>query len=416
MTEKTTVVIMSHNYEAFLEKSLSSVLNQTRRPAHIVIIDDASDTIAKPWVERYLSDDIEFHRVEFRNHQKTRNFGLSRANSDYVLFLDADDYMAVDMIERLEDALDAYPEARLAYCDKTVFGDPQAMSRLHLDETWHAGPFSLERLRFKNFIMATSLIRRSAIVHFEERILRLADWDTWLGILDEDTHAVYVPAPLLHYRVHGRNVSIRQREMIERLKILTRHGLITLGFAANPVRCSHPIIITMDSSPAPLHDWQALAQTLRTPLRVIVGTVPDATGPLSEQVRHLGRLTLQSAPADDLESLIRRYAGVITSSPHDLVAIVGNGTPSDWLLSAFAATDPSMRSERSIDEVLACRSLEELGHFALSPNAIRLLLYLPPSSRDSPIQRYTRAAREFYVRNVGWRFAGRKAVTRSTQP
>lgn len=403
MNGKTTVVIMSHNYEDFLEQSLLSALQQTRSAARIVIIDDASQNNVRPLIEPYLGDTVEFHRVDFRNHQKTRNFGLTRARSEYVLFLDADDYMATTMLERLEDALDRHPEARLAYCDKTVFGNSEAMARLNLSSNWQAGAFSLERLRFKNFIMATSLIRRSNIEAFDEHILRLADWDTWLTILDDDKHAVYVPEPLLNYRVHGKNVSIQRRELIERLKIMTRHGLIERDTNETQNRCQQPVFITLNPDLAKIAPWRDLAQSMGITLRAIVGHT-DWAPDTPAQITQAGGASLQTAPASDLEDLIRRYAGTITAPEHDLVQIIEHN-PQATGLNAFSTAKPVLRCTLDNRSLLACRSLEEAGVITLSPNAIRLLLYIQPVAPVSAAQRMLRQLKALYVRHLGWRFS-----------
>jgi len=408
---RTTVVIMSHNYGRYLGLAIDSALAQTRPPARIVVVDDASTDGTAEIIRPYL-DRVEFHRVEFCSQQRTRNFGLVRATTEYVLFLDADDHMAGEMIERLEDALDAHPEARLAYCDKTVFGDDAAMRRLNLAPFWRARPFSVEALRFKNFIMATSLMRRRCIDAFDERIVRLTDWDTWLGLLQDDSQAVYVPEPLLHYRVHGENVSIRRREMVECLKIMVKHGLIPLerpsAAAPRPLgRGAKVAVLTVNGACAALPGWEALARRLGWSVRALVG-VPAAndadsvaTGGTAESAHHV---VLQTAPASDAEDLMRRFSGVVTDPTLDAIVLVANpdslttgnpGRPSDGA---------ALRCDRDVERIVDSRDLADLGTLALSPAAVRALLYLPPATRPGVVRRFTRATTEFVSRHVTWRF------------
>ena len=134
---KTTVIITTHNYGCFLAWCVHSVYAQTLQAARVIIVDDASEDNTKELVS-HLPHPVEYYRVEYRNAQKTRNFGLSKATSEYVIFLDADDYMADRMLEQLERTLNENPSARLTYCDKFVFGDPDSMQKLNLPYYWQA--------------------------------------------------------------------------------------------------------------------------------------------------------------------------------------------------------------------------------------------------------------------------------------
>jgi|GEM_PF-2712396 len=416
---RTTVVIMSHNYGRYLGLAIDSAFAQSRPPARVVVVDDASTDDTAEVIRPYL-DRVEFHRVEFRSQQRTRNFGLARATTEYALFLDADDHMAVEMIERLEDALDANPEARLAYCDKTVFGDEAAMRRLNLAPQWRARPFSVEALHFKNFIMATSLLRRQCIDAFDERVVRLTDWDTWLGLLQDDAHAVYVPEPLLHYRVHGENVSIRRREMVERLKILVKHGLLPLeqpsSTTPQPLGPGAKVaVLTVNSEHAALPGWEALAQRLGWSVRALVG-VPAASGAdataLGGPVARGRQVVLQTAPASDAEDLMRRFAGVVSDPRLDAIVLA----PDLDLLTAALPGRPSdgaaVRCDLDVERIVGSRSLADLGLLALTPAAVRTLLYLPPATRPGVAEQLKQVATDFISRHITWRLRRLSAATR----
>lgn len=401
---------MSHNYGRYLGLAIDSVLAQSRRPARIVVVDDASTDDTAEIIRPYL-DRIDFHRVEFRSQQRTRNFGLSRATTEYVIFLDADDHMAIEMIERLEDALDAHPQAKLAYCDKTVFGDDAAMRRLNLAPHWRARPFSVAALRFKNFIMATSLLRRRCIDAFDERIVRLTDWDTWLGLLQDDGHAVYVPEPLLHYRVHGENVSIRRRELVERLKILVKHGLLPAerpsAAAPRPLGPGARVaVVTVNGQYAALPYWEALARRHGWSVRALVG-VPGATDadavPMAAPLARGRHVVLQTAPANDAEDLMRRFSGVVSDPALDAVVITVDPNSLTADVPGRAVDGVALRCDREIELIIESRDLADLGTLSLSPAAVRTLLYLPPAMRPGAVRQVKRAAAEFVSRHLTWR-------------
>lgn len=411
---RTSVVITTHNYGRYLAWCIQSVLAQTLRPIRIVVVDDASDDDTEVICAQF-SPQVEYYRVEYRNAQKSRNFGLAKASSEYVIFLDADDYMSDRMIEQLELTLDAHPGARVAYCDKYVFGDPSAILKLNLTYYWKAAEFSVSQLHFKNFIMLTSLVRREFLTNFDERIRRLQDWDAWLGILKSDEHAIRVPEPLLHYRAHGDNLSIRRKELIERLKVMAKHSLIhmeQLGADNTPAQTftRHQEVVIYATAPE-LSDvalWHDLSKTLSCRVRAIVAE-PRPTDQSSQPQDTIIRdrnVIVQAVACPSLDDLFWRFTGV--ASNHEVAAVVRLSDIRDIRnVGLFQQTTvPVFRSELDLDGLLNASSLEELGTFSLSPEAIRLLLYLPPATRPTIGNRLRHRASRLLAEHITWRIGG----------
>src|SRR5699024_11187274 len=88
-----SVIIPIYNKDKYLDECISSVVNQTYKKLEIILVNDGStdesERIINKW---YKSDD----RIIYFNQKNTgvssaRNQGISKANGDYVFFLDADD-------------------------------------------------------------------------------------------------------------------------------------------------------------------------------------------------------------------------------------------------------------------------------------------------------------------------------------
>ena len=331
------------------------------------------------------------------------------------MFLDADDFMSDRMIEKLEQTLDDQPSARVAYCDKFVFGDPAAILKLKLPYYWKAADFTVKHLQFKNFIMLTSLVRREFLTGFDERIRRLQDWDTWLGILKSDEHAIRVPQPLLHYRAHGDNLSIRRKELIERLKVMTKHGLIhmeQLGAGNTPAqmitRRQEIVVYAMAPELIDVAPWHDLSKTLGCRVRAIVAE-PRPTDQSSQPQDTIIRdrnVIVQAVSCPSLDDLFWRFTGVV-SNP-EVVAVVRVTDIKDLRNAGLfqQTTSPVFRSELDLEGLLNASSLEELGTFSLSPTAIRLLLYLPPAARQTIGNRLRHRASRLLSEHITWRFGG----------
>ena len=414
-----TVVITTHNYGRYLAWCIHSALEQTVRPARVIVVDDASDDNSRDVASKYTPL-IEYHRVAFRNPQRARNFGLQKVSSEYVLFLDADNYMSDNMLEQLKHALESHPEARVAYSDKCVFGDPASMNRLRLGHYWKADEFSLDTLRFRNFIDLNSLVRRAYLTGFDDRIRRLQDWDTWLGILKANDHAVRVPQPLLHYRVHGENLSFRRRELVERLKVMVKHALIDLHLAGATAlpnealqRRGEIVVLTMRTHESSLDPWHALALTTGCRLRVIVGT-PPANGSSGLRVDSITRdrdVIVQTAFGEELDDLFWRFAGTTFRRPCDRRRRRGERDRNFKRRSTRRGEKPVIRSALDLKSLLAASSLEDLGTFVLSPRAVRLLLYLPRLTEPTMIGRLRRLGSQLLSKHVTWRLRRARSAT-----
>jgi glycosyltransferase involved in cell wall biosynthesis len=400
---KTTVVITTHNYGRYVAECIGSALSQTVRPSQIIVVDDASEDDTRQQIEPYLGE-IEYHRVDYRNAQKTRNFGLERVSSEYVLFLDADNRIAETMVQKLEHALDSHPSARVAYCDKHVFGDPAAMRRLGLSHYWQADDFSLELLRFRNVIDTTSLVRRKFLTEFDERIRRLQDWDTWLTTLQADDHAVRVPEPLLHYRVHGENLSLRREELLERLKVLAKHGLIAVEpFAGNGAQRAgrgQKVVVTIEPRLSDSKSWKRLAEKHGWRLRAIVGSLQR--GSAAAVVRD-GNVIVQVAPSDSLDDLLWRHAGVVSADGVDATIVTRDANNIPASATSFQTAQPMLRCRIGVQDMLSAQCWDELGTLVLSPSATRLLLYLPPAVPLTFVQRLRQAVALLLSEHVTWR-------------
>lgn len=99
--ELISVIVPAYNVEQYLGKCINSIINQTYRELEVILVDDGStdgtgnlcDVLAKQ-DERI----IVLHK-ENGGLSDARNAGLEAAAGDYISFIDADDYIELDMYE-----------------------------------------------------------------------------------------------------------------------------------------------------------------------------------------------------------------------------------------------------------------------------------------------------------------------------
>ena len=102
---KVSIIIPVYNTEKYIKKCLDSILSQTMTDYEIILVDDRSTDCSYDIMRSYEKNYPSIIKV-IRNEQnsgagKSRNAGLSIANGDYVSFIDSDDYISKDMIEKL---------------------------------------------------------------------------------------------------------------------------------------------------------------------------------------------------------------------------------------------------------------------------------------------------------------------------
>lgn len=91
--EGMTVIVPTLNREDYILKTIQMLLNQTFGCSYEILIIDQSDTEnneIKKWSEETNSIIKYYHCTEFRGLPEARNFGVSKAAYDYILFLDDD--------------------------------------------------------------------------------------------------------------------------------------------------------------------------------------------------------------------------------------------------------------------------------------------------------------------------------------
>ena len=101
MESKVSVIIPMYNKEKYIEQCLKSVIDQTYSNLEIIIIDDASNDNSLKLVKNINDNRIKI--IELKENVgagSARNRGIEISTGDYICFLDADDYWALDKLEK----------------------------------------------------------------------------------------------------------------------------------------------------------------------------------------------------------------------------------------------------------------------------------------------------------------------------
>lgn len=118
MAEKISVIVPIYKVEKYLSCCLDSIINQTYDPLEIILVDDGSPDSCGKICEEYAKKD---HRIKVIHKENgglsdARNVGLEAATGDWIVFVDSDDFIHVQMIEQLWKTSKDY-DADMVWCD-----------------------------------------------------------------------------------------------------------------------------------------------------------------------------------------------------------------------------------------------------------------------------------------------------------
>lgn len=100
---KISIIIPIYNVEKYLSRCLESVINQTLLDIEIICVNDGTKDGSVDIVKMYMAQDDRIRLIEKENGgiASARNFGIKVANGDMLVFLDSDDYLALNACERI---------------------------------------------------------------------------------------------------------------------------------------------------------------------------------------------------------------------------------------------------------------------------------------------------------------------------
>lgn len=190
---KVYVIIPIYNVEPYLRECLDSVVNQTYHNLRIILVNDGSTDNSEAIAKEYLSDErVTLIPKENGGLSSARNVGLQIAykegdSEDYVVFLDSDDYMALEYVEKMLESFDRNPKSSISIGAVSSFNkrgilssgitrdEKQTFSGIGYLETvsshyfafsWGGG-YKLSFLRDNGFLFVEGIINEDLIFGFQ---------------------------------------------------------------------------------------------------------------------------------------------------------------------------------------------------------------------------------------------------------
>lgn len=219
-----SAVLPVFNAGEYVKEAVESILNQSFRDFELLIFDDASTDNSLEILNGFKDKRIKiFPSKENKGYLVYLNDGLTMARGKYIARMDADDISHPLRFEKQFDFMENDPEIGVCGTWIKTFGK---VDSLYQYPTAHEDIVAEPILgRSSLFGHPSVMMRKSLIdkynIRYDANFYYAEDYELWMR-LRKLTRFANLPEPLLFYRIHGDNVSVRRKEIQDGHKLFVR--------------------------------------------------------------------------------------------------------------------------------------------------------------------------------------------------
>lgn len=134
--EQISIVVPIYKVEAFLDRCVASLVNQTYQNLEIILVDDGSPDRCGQICDEWAKKDARIRVIHKENGglSDARNAGIGIATGKYIAFIDSDDWVSKLYIEKLYQIMQL-ENGDIAECEivRTVGEEPVIEKKKHID-------------------------------------------------------------------------------------------------------------------------------------------------------------------------------------------------------------------------------------------------------------------------------------------
>ena len=210
------VVIPFHNGSDWIERAIKSAVNQTLPPKEVIVVDDGSiEAQASKLAALKTKYSFEIFCQVNAGQSAARNFGVSRANSDFICFLDQDDFFLPNHIELLMNASNLEDEKfGFSYGDLLrVTESGETLSRSSLPSPHPLMDSQSMISQNMHILPSATLIKRTAFLDlggFDESLQGYEDDDLFLRFHLAGFTINFTPEPVSAWTINRSSTSFSE--------------------------------------------------------------------------------------------------------------------------------------------------------------------------------------------------------------
>lgn len=216
---KISVLMPVHNAEKYLAEAIGSIIQQTYSDWELVIINDGSTDSSKKIIQSFNDPRIKYHLNEHNlGLIKTLNRGIDLCQGEYIARMDSDDIAHPNRLHEQLKVMEANPELILCGTNAVVIDEIGNETGKIINPSNDA-MLQISLLFTNPFIHPSTMIRRDKLEEdrFDPEAIHVEDFDLWTKLASKG-HLANINQPLLKYRWHKTNVSVKYSEFQEGMK------------------------------------------------------------------------------------------------------------------------------------------------------------------------------------------------------
>lgn len=218
---KISIITASYNYEKYLTQAIESVLAQTLQDWELIIVDDGSQDNSVESIKKYCEKDS---RIKLFQHENAQNLGLcatllkgiENATGEWIAFLESDDWLNPEYLEKKIKIINDYPDIKLIF-NKIEFiqelsSNTSQKIRLENRQNWLKSK-SYPRNMSYDFYFTNKILTFSSVMAKRNDLLQLdfntpektsLDWWLWIQMAQKGSF-YYIKEPLTYWRQHPQS-------------------------------------------------------------------------------------------------------------------------------------------------------------------------------------------------------------------
>jgi glycosyltransferase involved in cell wall biosynthesis len=210
-----SIIITTYNYAQYVERAIRSATDQTLADSdyEVLVVNDCSTDNTKEVLENFSEEIRVFHLEQNLGLAGARNFGIKKARGQFIIFLDADDYIHKEMLRLQKIFLEENNSLDAVSVDYYLVDERGKHIRHVCAEE---NPIACGIMFRKDFLYNIGLYDEDFRAR-EEEDLRIR-WREKYNIYN-------IILPLYRYRMHESNLTKNQDEMDKHRELLkTKHN------------------------------------------------------------------------------------------------------------------------------------------------------------------------------------------------
>lgn len=226
--QSISVIIPAFNAEKYIEECLNSLIVQSYQNFEIIIVDDGSKDKTKEIIQSFIEKNclynVKYFYQENQGPASARNTGIKNSVGEFIVLLDADDFLEKDCLEIKINYFLNNPRIDFLSTNAYLFysGKVKGFYRF-INEKEIQNKLQVESLVMENTIITSTVMIRKSIFNFvglfneSREIIGVEDFELWLRMSTAKIKSGFINLPLTYYREHSNSISVDKSEMLRKL-------------------------------------------------------------------------------------------------------------------------------------------------------------------------------------------------------